>query len=144
MKRSITLLLCLLSMLAFTISCKKETIKAKEGIQGVWELRKTSGSWLIQTYQTGSGNDISFTGTVYQIRENGQVVESGEFEIVADPTVVESTCLNIEAGKYTQLINFKNARYPQKVFFELSGNDLTLLSGCVAVDAGSRREYERQ
>jgi hypothetical protein len=47
-------------MLAFTISCKKETIKAKEGIQGVWELRKTSGSWLKQTYQTGSGNRYKF------------------------------------------------------------------------------------
>jgi|SRR5688572_1369908 len=144
MKRSVALLLCLLFMLVFTISCKKETVKAKEGILGVWDLRKISGSWATQTYQPGSGNDISFAGTVYQIRENGQVVESGEYEIVADPTVVESTCLNIEAGKYTQLINFKNARYPQKVFFELSGNKLTLLSGCFALDGGSRREYERQ
>ncbi len=144
MKRSVTLLLCLVCMLTFTISCKKETVKAKEGIQGVWDLRKISGSWVAQTYQPGSGNDISFTGTIYQIRENGQVVESGEYEIVADATVGESTCLNIEAGKYPLRINFKNARYPQKVFFELSGNNLTLLSGCFAVDAGSRREYERQ
>ena len=144
MKRSVTLLLCLLCLLTFTISCKKETINTEEGIEGVWDLRKTSGSWLTQTYQPGSGNDISFTGTHYEIRENGQVIESGEYEIVADPTVVESTCLNIEAGTYTQRINFKNARYPQKIFFELSGNNLTLLSGCFALDGGSRREYERQ
>ena len=72
MKRSVTLLLCLLFMLAFTISCKKETVKTKERIEGVWELRKISGSWVTQTYQPGSGNDISFTETVYQIRENGR------------------------------------------------------------------------
>ena len=144
MKRSVTLLFCLLLILAFTISCQKETVKAKEGIQGVWELRKISGSWVTQTYQPGSGNDISFTETHYEIRENGQSVESGEYEIVTDPSVGESTCLNIEAATYTQRINFRNARYPQKVFFELSGNQLTLLSGCFALDGGSRREYERQ
>ena len=144
MKRSVTLLLCVLFMLTFTISCKKETVKTKEGIEGVWELRKISGSWATQTYQPGSGNDISFTGIHYEIKENGQLVESGEFEIIADATAGESTCLDIEAGKYTQRIDFKNARYPQKVFLELSGNKLTLLSGCFALDGGSRREYERQ
>src|SRR6186713_379047 len=144
MKRSVTLLLCVLFMLTFTISCKKETVKTKEGIEGVWELRKISGSWATQTYQPGSGNDISFTGIHYEIKENGQLVESGEFEIIADATAGESTCLDIEAGKYTQRIDFKNARYPQKVFLELSGNKLTLLSGCFALDGGSRREYESQ
>jgi len=144
MKRLVPLFLCLLFMLAFTISCQKETAKAQEGIEGVWELRKISGSWATQTYQPGSGNDISFAGTIYQKRENGQVVERGEYEIVADSTVVEETYLNIEAGKFAHRIDFKNARYPQKVFFELSGNKLTLLSGNFAVDGGSRREYERQ
>ena len=110
----------------------KRNSKSKRRYPGVWELRRISGSWATQTYQPGSGNDISFTGTVYQIRENGQVAESGEYEIVADPTVVEETCLNIEAGKYTKLINFKNTRYPQKIFFESSDNKLTLLSGCFA------------
>ena len=144
MKRSVTLLLCLLFIFTFTISCKKETEKTKEGIEGVWELRKISGSWATQTYQPGSGNDISFTGIHYEIKENGQLVKSGEFEIIADATAGESTCLDIEAGKYTQRIDFKNARYPQKVFLELSGNKLTLLSGNFAVDGGSRREYEKQ
>ena len=144
MKRSATLLLCLLSMLTFAISCKKETVKTKEGLEGVWDLRKISGSWATLTYTPGSGNNIIFAGTHYEIRENGQLVESGEFEIVADATAGESTCLDIETGKYTQRIDFKNARYPQKVFLELSGNKLTLLSGCFALDGGSRREYERQ
>jgi len=141
MKWSVTLLVCLLTI---TISCKKEAINTEKGIEGVWDLRKTSGSWTTLTYPPGTGNDISFTGTHYEIRENGQVTESGEYEIVADSTVVETTCLNIEAGTYTQRISFRNARYPQKIFFELSGNKLTLLSGCFALDGGSRREYERQ
>ena len=80
----------------------------------------------------------------YEIRENGQVVKSGEFEIVADATVVESTCLNIAAGTFIQRIDLKNASYPQKIFLELSGNKLTLLSGCFALDGGSRREYKTQ
>ena len=144
MKRSVTLLLCLLFMFTFTISCKKETEKTKEGIEGVWELRKISGSWATLTYTSASGNNIIFAGSHYEIRENGQLVESGEFEIIADATAGELTCLDIEAGNYTQRIDFKNARYPQKVFLELSGNKLTLLSGCFALDGGSRREYERQ
>jgi len=144
MKRSIISMLCVLFIFLFTISCKKETVKTKESIEGAWDLRKISGSWATLDYQPGSGNDINFTGTLYQIRENGQVVESGEFEIVADATAGESTCLNIEAGTYTQRIDFKNVRYPQKVFLELSGNKFTLLSGCFALDGGSRREFEKQ
>src|SRR6187402_1278643 len=127
MKRLVALLLCLLFMFTFTISCKKETVKTKEGLEGIWNLRKISGSWATLTYAPGSGNNIIFAGTHYEIRENGQLVENGEFEIVADPSASESTCLNIEAGQYTQRIIFNNARYPQKIFLELSGNKLTLL-----------------
>ena len=127
-------------------SCKKETKRDNGGdsIHGVWELRKIKGGWSNNTYQPGNGNSISFIGNKYEIKQNGQVTQSGEFILVTDFTVSEATCLNIAAGQYTDRIIFDNTNNTTKVFFELSDNELILLSGCFAYDAGSYRHYERQ
>jgi len=136
------LLFCLLILL-FSNSCKKENNSSAAGLEGVWELRSVS-AMLSSTYPPGNGHIISFSGNKYEIRDNGQVTRSGEFEIVKDMTAGASTCLSIQAGKYTSRIIYDNNINTGRTFFELSGNKLTIISGCFAIDAGSSAEYERQ
>ena len=141
-----------LSLLFFTVillvntGCKKENKNDDEssaGLEGVWELR-SSRSMLISTYPPGNGHLISFIGNKYEIRDNGQLTRSGEFRVIEDLTVVESTCLNIPDGKYTNRIVYDNNMNATRTFYDLSDNKLTIISGCFAVDAGSSLEYERQ
>ena len=141
-----------LSLLFFTVillvntGCKKENKNDNEnsaGLEGVWELR-SSRSMLISTYPPGNGHLISFKGNKYEIRDNGQLTRSGEFRVIEDLTVVESTCLNIPDGKYTNRIVYDNNMNATRTFYDLSDNKLTIISGCFAVDARSSLEYERQ
>ena len=135
-------LFCLLILL-FGNSCKKENNNRAAGLEGIWELRSVS-AMLLSTYPPGNGHIISFTSNKYEIRDNGQLTRSGEFEIVKDMTAGASTCLNIRAGEYTSRIIYDNNINTGKTFFELSGNKLTIISGCFAIDAGSSSAYERQ
>jgi len=135
-------LLFFLIILLGNSSCKKNN-NSSEGLEGVWELRNAV-SMLSSTYPPGNGRIISFTGNKYEMKENGQVIRSGEFKVEEDLTASESTCLNIATGKYTNRIIYDNNATATKTFFEISENKLTIVSGCFAVDAGSSLEYERQ
>ena len=140
--KQLSSLFCLLILL-FSSSCKKENNISSAGLEGSWELRSVS-AMLSLTYPPGNGHIISFTGNKYEMRDNGQITRRGEFEIVEDMTAGASTCLSIQAGKYTSRIIYDNNINTGKTFFELSGNKLTIISGCFAIDAGSSSEYERQ
>lgn len=140
------LLLFFAAILLVITSCKKENKNDGEsltGLEGVWELRN-SKSMLISTYPPGNGHLISFQGNNYEMKDNGQVTKSGEFRIIEDLTAGEATCLNIPEGKFTNRIVYDNSMNATKIFYELSGNKLTIISGCFAFDAGVSLEYERQ
>ena len=113
-----------------------------KSIEGLWELRKTS-SMLVSDYPPGNGRTIKFTGNKYEMRENGQITQSGDFSIIADSTASESTCLNIAAGQYAYRIMYGINISGRKVFLQLTGDTLTFISGCFAVDAGVALTYER-
>jgi len=137
------LLLFFLIIILVNIGCKKDNNNSSEGLEGVWELR-SAVSMLSSTYPPGNGHIISFTGNKYEMKENGQIIRSGEFKVEVDLTAGESTCLNIATGKYKSRIIYDNNATATKTFFEISENRLAMLSGCFAVDAGSSLEYERQ
>jgi hypothetical protein len=120
--------------------CLEENTKS---IEGLWELRKAS-SMLTIDYPPGNGRTIKFSGTKYEMRENGRVTQSGEFSIVVDATASQSTCLNLAAGQYTNRIIYDNNTNAQKLFFQLAVDKLTFISGCFAVDAGVALDYDRQ
>ena len=143
MRSSFSIVTVLILLISGFAACHKENIVGANDIEGKWELRKIIGSWSTTNYQPGNGNTISFDGDRYIISQNGQIT-SGSFIIVTDPTVSESTCSIIPAEQYTNRIIFDNNSNGQKTFFELSENKLTLLTGCLAVDARSFSEYERQ
>lgn len=131
-----------LSLLFFT-GCKKDSITAETSIQGLWELRQASGMLTIN-YAPGNGNTINFSGNQYQIATNGQITESGRFEIEKDLTAANETCLVIAEGQYNNRIILSNSISSSKKFIQVSGNKLNILAGCFALDAGSNMEYARQ
>ena len=112
-------------------------------MEGLWELRKAN-SMLVSDYPPGNGRTIRFTGNKYEKRENGQVVQSGEFTIVNDATASESTCMNIASGQFTNRIIYDNNTNGQKVFLQLTGDQLIFMSGCFALDGGVALTYVRQ
>jgi hypothetical protein len=117
--------------------------KNSKAIEGLWELRKTS-SMLTTDYPPVNGRTIKFTGNKYEMRENGQVTRSGEFFITNETTAGQPTCLNIAAGQYATRIIYDNNINAQKVFFQLTGDKLTFISGCFAIDTGVALDYVRQ
>ena len=122
--------------------CKKYNSETNNSIQGVWELRLVSGSFQIN-YPSSNGRTLTFNGDNYEVRENSSITHSGQFQIIPDNTAANSTCLNIAADQYTNRIVYDNNINAAKVFFELSGHKLTMVSGCFALDAGSLSEYAR-
>jgi hypothetical protein len=139
----ILFLICLASF-AIT-SCKKNDTKIVESssIIGTWELRQVRGNLPPQNFAPGNGNTIVFTDKTYKNYSNGQLVRSGTYDLVADPTASQNTCLVIENGQYTQrIIQDGNTNLP-KMFIQISNNQLTFLSGCFALDAGSGTDYAR-
>ena len=127
----------------FIISFEKEYKVVNTGVEGSWELRSAT-SMISSTYPPGNGRIISFTGNKYEMKENGQIIRSGEFKVEEDLTAGESTCLNKTPGKYTSRVIYDNNVSAAKTFLDLSENKLIIISGCFAADAGVSLEYERQ
>src|SRR5215204_3420178 len=116
-------------LVIFIVSCEKENKVGNTGLEGSWELRSSS-SMISSSYPPGNGRIISFTANKYEMKENGQIIRSGEFKVEEDLTAGESTCLNIAPGKYTSRIIYDNNLSAAKAFLDLSENKLTIISGC--------------
>jgi hypothetical protein len=132
----------LASLLLNIISCKKESNSQFTALEGVWELRQKGGS-LTTTYPPGNGNTIEFFGNHYEFISNGQVTKRGRFNIVRDLSAGNGTCLVIPVNQYTNRIIYDYG-VNKKIFFQISADKLTFLSGCFAIDAGSFQDYVKQ
>ena len=130
-------------------SCKKyegkKDIDIKKALIGTWELRETSGGMMpgVTNYPPANGNILKFTEDTYTIAKNGQVVKSGKYVVVEDTTVEESVCLVMPKDEYINRIVYDDDFAATKVFIEISGKRLKFVSGCYALDAGHKEEYEK-
>jgi hypothetical protein len=138
--------IALIAMLAVT-ACKKDHKDDDAGsnsLIGYWELVETSSSWMpATTYPPESGNWISFTGTTYSIARSGQPVQSGTYTVQSDATVNESVCLQMPGGTFTNRIIYDSNYNATKVFFYIDNGMLTIVSGCYALDAGTKAVYRK-
>lgn len=125
----------------FTACRKKET--ESSSLSGTWELTKISGQVIID-YPPGNGTKWKFTETNYEFYRNDTLRKSGTFTLVNDGSVSESVCLTIPANEYKQRIIYNSQSDSVKVFIQVSGNRLSMISGCYANDGGSTQEYIRQ
>lgn len=139
-------------LLVIMQSCTKENEKGslknkttETGIAGQWELRHTSAAMLPGQvdYAPGNGNIIKFTSSGYEMYENGNLVRSGQYTILPDAGVSENVCLVISAGQFEDRIVYDGADTGSKIFFQVTGSRLIFISGCYALDGGSRSEYEK-
>ena len=130
-----------------SISCNKNENKKSKSeamLVGTWELRETSAAMnpTVSKFPAGNGNLLIFTDNSYEFRRDGQIVKSGKYKVVADSSVEQNVCLIFQKGEYAQRVSFDGNVEPKR-FFQIFGNKLSFVSGCYAVDAGHKEEYEK-
>jgi hypothetical protein len=145
--KPVFLLLCTAVIITVSGSCKKSNSgdDTAKSLLGTWELSSSQAS-IIPTvnYPPGNGNLLKFTGSGYQSYTNGQLVKSGTYAVVADSTAETSTGALIPAGQFTHRIVYDGDNSGNKVFFQVTGSELRLVSGYFPVDGGSSRIYAKQ
>ena len=54
-------------LLLLVISCKKESARLTDDLQGKWELASVDGAWVGNVdYEAGNGNTFTFSGNNYE------------------------------------------------------------------------------
>lgn len=135
-------------ILFLLISCGKKTIAekpfAKAALAGTWELRESQNGMMPTTqHAPGNGSRFHFTETTYEQYQAGSLVKSGGYEVVRDTTVQTEVGLDLPAGQFTHRLVLANDPAATKIFMEIEGNKLTLLSGFFPTDGGSRQTFEK-
>lgn len=136
MKKS---LLLAFSFAVYLTSCKK-SVPGNTSIIATWELSKVAGQLTIN-YPAGNGTKWKFTEDSYEFYSNNVLQKSGTYSLVNDNTVSQSVCIVFPANQFSRRIIFDNHSDSAKVFIEIAGNKLSMVSGCFAYDAGSIQEY---
>ena len=142
------LCLCLGAIFFLLISCGKKTIAeksfSKAALAGTWELRESQNGMMPTTqHAPGNGSRFRFTKTAYEQYQDGNLVKSGSYQVVRDTTVQREVGLDLPAGQFTNRLILANDASATKIFFEIEGNKLTLLSGFFPTDGGSRQIFEK-
>ena len=146
----------MLALLLTTLfACKKNKDNnddLKKDLVSVWELAEASSAMTpVKTYDPGNGNILRINNNAtYAYFKDSQVVEQGNYSVVADDSVEKEVCLVNLKDKYKNRFEVTNVTpvLPRpssdlKVFFYVEGDKLYMISGCYAYDAGSLRVYRR-
>jgi hypothetical protein len=126
--------------------CKKDKDNdTPDDLIGAWELAETSAAMMpgVTDYAPGNGNVISFKDDKYFRYNKGQLVTEGTYTVVEDHTVEEHVCLVDLHDKFTHRIIFDNNYSAPKTFLYINDAKLSLISGCYALDAGTKKVYRR-
>jgi len=91
----------------------------------------------LMSYLPGNGNILKFTDNTYSISSKGQVVKTGNYTIVEDHSF---NALVVPEGQFIHRVDYQDSTQ-QKVFFQVSGDTLTFLSGIFALDSGVKMQY---
>ena len=126
----------------FLISCKKGNIN-NQSVIATWELYKVSGQTTIN-YPSGNGTKWKLTESTYEFYVNNILEKTGTYSLVNDPTVSQSVCLVFPANQFKHRIIFDNRSDSIKVFIDVAGDTMSMVSGCFANDGGSLQRYTRK
>ena len=120
--------------------------KIGKSMEGRWELRQTSAAMVpgTQEYPPGNGHELKFRDGQYERYNQGTLLQSGTYEIVADGSVEENVCLEIPEGRYAQRIVYDGNITGEKMFLHLDGDRLFFIAGCYALDGGHQMTYQRK
>ena len=126
--------------------CKKDNSQntTDSALIGSWELRQVqAGMTPTIEYPSGNGSIYQFTDTIYTIFTNGVLISKGYYIVIEDKTVNSQLGLEIPSGQYAKRIIFDNDSLSEKIFFQISKNKLSFLSGFFPLDGGVFRSYEK-
>jgi hypothetical protein len=136
------LLLIGISSLILSACNKKDQRNAGTTITGTWELAiEQAGMIPARSYPSGNGNLLKFNDFTYQLYTDGVLTGSGTYIIINDKTVEQEVCLVEPGDRFSNRIIYDNDTNARKLFIQISGDTLSFLSGCFALDAGLYRAY---
>ncbi|MGN6803064.1 MAG: hypothetical protein ACTHJN_14270 [Ginsengibacter sp.] len=112
----------------FFLCCRKENTTASQSIVGTWELQtEYNGQGGSVNYPRGNGHVLIFTNTTYEVYSDGQLQNSGTYELTIDSSYM--------MGKLANRIIYDNQQNTIRNFVEVSSN--TLFMRIDAYDAPS-------
>jgi hypothetical protein len=132
------------ALVIFSAGCNKSAEPVSQDISGTWELRKIEANLTID-YPPGNGTMLKFTKDTYEFYENGGVASSGNYVLVYDDSVTAITGMPVSPGTFKNRIEYINSQALNKIFIEVSGNTLVLLTGATRIaDSQVRTTYSRK
>ena len=149
----------LVLLIVLANSCKKESVNSASlklvdnspSIAGTWELRQMVAQVGTINYPAGNGSTIEFdesnymtTDTTYKIFVQGNHPKRGHYLIVADTSVNTSTGLALSSGQFANRIILNNDTTSDKVFYQITNNQLIILSGYFPTDYAVKIIYEKE
>ncbi len=145
MKQPLLLLVALVTIC--TMACKKNTntYTPPATLTGTWELFRLEGNF-IKYFAPNTGNLLKLnTDSTYQLFSADTLAKSGTYSLAYnDTTAPYTTGTLIPAGKYTTRIIYDGNTTAQKVYLDITGNNLTLVSGNFQFDGGSFTYYTKK
>lgn len=113
-------------------------------ITGTWELRLAQHGMIPAiNHPSGNGNIIKFSVSGYEKYTNGNLLKSGQYDLIVDNSVETEVGLVISSGQFTRRIIFDRDLTAPKTFIEVANNKMTFLSGFFTLDGGSYVLYEK-
>ena len=135
-----SILLIALTSFIILSACNK---KSESGdITGKWELTEIRGMIIFDTIPDNLKETLTLNDDTYESKI-GNVITAGTYATAPDSGVADAVCLQIEPGKYSRRIDFSKRNSDQKVFYQLDGSTLKMISGCFAYDGGAEKIYRK-
>ena len=123
-------------------ACNKTTSESGE-LNGTWTLTKINGNFILDTIPERFKETLSLNEGTYEMTIGDSTI-TGTYTTAQDTGVIQAVCLQIEPGIYSRRIDFSKNNADQKVYYQVEGNTLKLISGCFAYDAGAEKIYSRE
>ena len=141
------LTICLAVIIVSFGNCKKDIGNVEinvDSLVGSWELRQAQRGMIpTKEYAPKNGNIYKFTNSQYEKYTDGNLVQTGKYQLIRDDSVEKEVGLDVPDGQFTTRIIFDNDSVYNKTFIEITGNKLTMLSGYFPLDGGSRLVFEK-
>lgn len=145
MKKLLLLLIGLVTLC--TMACKKNTntYTPPATLTGTWELFRLEGNY-IRYFSPNTGNLLKLnTDSTYQLFSANTLTKSGTYSLAYnDTTAPYTTGILIPAGKFTTRIIYDGDTAALKVYLDITGNNLTFVSGPFQFDGGSFLYYTKK
>ena len=142
------IVLCVLWVAMCCLSCQKANENKKNPVtflEGKWELRKVQAGMSPEVnFKPGNGTRLEFKDSTYKRFEKGILSMTGHYSLVADNTAMQETGLVLTPGEFDKRVIFDKDDTSSKIFLNISGEELTLLSGFFPVDGGTKTIYSRE